>query len=88
MICASAYKCRDPETGEYFPFGVMLAVVDLVDVRPLARADFKAAFMPRNYHLDGRDLAWVLERPRPVEMAPFKGRLHLFDVPDELIRYE
>jgi len=43
--------------------------------------------MPTNYMLDGKDLAWVLEKPRAVEMEPIKGRLHLFDVPDELIRY-
>jgi len=40
LICASAYKCRDDETGEYFPHGVMLAVVNLIDIRPLTRRDF------------------------------------------------
>jgi len=88
LICASAYKCRDEEEGGYLPHGVMLAVVDLVEIRPLTRRDFKAAFMPENYELDGRDRAWVLASPRPVKMEPVKGRLQLFDVPDEMVAYE
>jgi len=87
LICASAYKCRNEDEGGYFPHGVMLAVVDLVDIRPLARRDFEAAFMPDDFRID-RELAWVLERPRLVEMVPVKGRLHLFDIPDALVRYE
>jgi hypothetical protein len=86
LICASAYKVRDEETGDYFPFGVTQAVVDLVDIRPLTKRDLKAAFMPNNFVIE-RELAWVLAHPRLVEWVPVKGRLHLFDVPDELITY-
>ena len=87
LICASAYKFRSSETGEYYPNGVMLAVVDLVDVRPITQKDLKAAILPDDYKLTGRELAWELARPRPVEMTPTKGRLYLFDVPENLIKY-
>lgn len=30
---------------------------------------------------------WILKNPRPVEYFPVKGKLHLFEVDDGLIRY-
>ncbi len=92
LICASAYKFRpapdDDLPPECSPRGVALAVVNLTDIRPLTPRDLKAACMPDNYQLNDRDLAWILDDPRPVEMMPVKGCLHLFDVPDDLVRYE
>ena len=92
LICASAYKFRpapdDDLPPECSPRGVALAVVNLTDIRPLTPRDFEAACMPDDYQLGDRDLAWILDNPRPVEQVPVKGRLHLFDVPDDMVHYE
>ena len=84
LICASAYKVRNEIAGGYYPFGVMLAAVDLLDVRPLARRDLKAAAMSSRFVID-REFAWVLANLRLVRPVPVKGRLGLFDVPDRRV---
>jgi hypothetical protein len=61
------------------PRGVMLAVADLVDCRPMTEADEDAAC----YYYTDRLFSWVFANVRPVAQRPVKGRLSLFDVPDE-----
>lgn len=56
--------------------GCAVAVVDLVDCRPMTRADEGAALSGRRA---GRR-AWVLENPRRVKQVPVTGRLGVYDV--------
>lgn len=87
LICASAAKYTT-SAGLVLPHGAALCLVDLVDVRRMVDADRKAARMDGILYADfdvDRHKAWVLANPRPVQQAPVKGRLHLFEVPDDLI---
>jgi len=57
------------------PAGYALAIVELVDCRPMIKADEKVAcceLYPA--------YAWVLKNIRPIEPFPVKGQLNLFDV--------
>ena len=75
------------ENGEQIamPRGVALCVVDLLDVRRLTLADAAPANLePEDMPADG--WAWLLGNPRAVEPIPIKGKLSLYDTPDELIR--
>ena len=56
--------------------GFASAVVDLVDCRPMARADEGAALDERQTGAK----AWVLRNPRRVEPVPVTGRLGVYDV--------
>lgn len=68
------------------PAGRMLAVVDLVSIEPATAAHTAAAcadpaeWAPAGY-------AWHLINSRHVRPAPVRGRLNLYDVPDDLIVY-
>lgn len=67
------------------PRGVALCVVDLLDCRRLTLADAEAANLePEDLPADG--WAWLLANHRAVEQVPIKGRLSLYDTPDELIK--
>jgi len=64
--------------------GEMMCVVDLVDVQPfeddksvedLACCDWYGGYV------------WKLENPKLTFPIPLKGKLGIFDVPDELIKY-
>lgn len=56
--------------------GCAIAVVDLVDIRPMTRADEGAALGERWFV----DKAWILENPRRAKPTPIKGRLGVYDV--------
>ncbi|HEX4609803.1 MAG TPA: ASCH domain-containing protein [Urbifossiella sp.] len=59
-------------------FGAILGLVDLVDCVPLS----EVAGQP---YATG-PWCWILANPEPLlEPVPLKGRLGLFDVPDDLI---
>ena len=63
------------------PAGFALAVVRLVDCRPMTPADERAAccgIYPGAW-------AWVFEGVWRVEQFTFCGRLGIYDVPDKLI---
>lgn len=63
-----------------YPMGVAFCVVDLVGIESRVEYD----------DWDGKNrLAcdWHLANPRPVKQFPVKGKLHLFDVPDEMIEF-
>lgn len=68
------------------PAGCQVCIVDLLNVRPLTAADLVAACLD---DVPGFDIAgcyaWTLANPRDVIEAPHKGRLRLYDTPDNLI---
>lgn len=63
------------------PLGVVVCVVDLVDVRPATPDDESAA---NGAPPDGW-FAWVLENPRPLAAVPVKGRLGLYAPDDAML---
>lgn len=56
--------------GWFFPRGYALCVVDVVGMK----------------QLDDGSYAWQLENVRPVQPFKVKGKLHLYDVNDKLIK--
>ena len=70
LICASK---RPPVP----PFGCMVALVDLVECRPMAEADERAAQV--KHDPDRRQVAWVLENVRRAPNHPVTGMPGLFD---------
>ena len=73
-------SCKRPEV---WATGCAVAVVDLVDCRPMTRADEGAALCRR---LADRK-AWVLENPRRVEPPlPIKGQQGIYNVDLDLDR--
>ncbi len=63
------------------PVGCAIAVAELVDCRPMTKADERAACCPT---YPGA-YAWVLSRIRRVTPVPVKGRLGLYDVPSRRV---
>ena len=59
------------------PAGCALAVVNLVDCRPMTQADEPAAMCKR----EPNQWAWVLTDVRRVEPQPVLGKLGLFEAP-------
>ena len=59
------------------PAGCALAVVNLVDCRPMTEADEPAAMAKR----EPDQWAWVLTDIRRIEPRPFRGQLGLFEAP-------
>mgnify|MGYP000857869298 CR=1 FL=1 len=88
LICASkGDSIAKDEQGESILYGgLALGVVEIVDIRPMTKADLEKAFLPKEWHADAlKGLAWHL---KPLyEIIPFsvKGRLNLFDVDDALL---
>lgn len=58
------------------PIGQALCIVDLVDCRPIVKADSPAAWCPAELG----SFAWVLENVRPIKPFPVKGQLGIFEV--------
>lgn len=56
--------------------GRAICIVDLVDCRPMTKADEAKAMVPYKPGL----FVWVLANPRPTPGLSVKGRLGLFDV--------
>lgn len=91
LICASA----SPKNVFWFDSvekvhrlmhaGCILGIVDLLDCRPMVKADEDAAWcdlMPGAY-------AWVTEPISYCRPDPIKGALHLYDVPDDVpVRFD
>lgn len=66
----------ETETGRAYPTGVVIGVVDLVDVRPGKKGDAKQAVCEV---LDG--YVWVLKNAHfTFADVPVKGRLGIFDL--------
>jgi hypothetical protein len=77
LVCSSARPDIYPG-----PAGFALAVVTLVDCRPMVVKDSKAAL---DEYSPGR-WSWVLADVRRIELFPVKGRLGLFEIPFEDLR--
>lgn len=69
------------------PFGAVIAVCDLVDVRPAAELVLSIKPIEKLYgnYTAGR-FGWLLENVVELsEPVPFKGHQSFFDVPDDLL---
>ena len=69
------------------PFGAIVAVCDLVDVRPTDELKFTVSAVERLYgnYEPGR-FGWLLENIRPLaEPIGYRGGQGFFSVPDELL---
>src|SRR5688500_640704 len=58
------------------PAGYALAVVDLLDCRPMTKDDEKAAYC----EFYPMAMAWILGNVRRVRVFPVKGQHRIFDV--------
>jgi hypothetical protein len=72
------------ETGQHIEnqieYGKAIAVVDLLDCRPMTKADQDAALCD----VYSGAVSWVLENVRPIESFPQKGQLGLYNVDYEI----
>lgn len=62
------------------PLGALVGSVELVDCRPMTKADEDAALCDWREGL----FAWVVAVPARRDAIPMKGRLGLWDLSDEL----
>jgi hypothetical protein len=69
LLCSSA-------SPAIYPAGFAIAVIDIVECRPFARADEDAACVE---HIPGM-YAWVIANVRRINPIPVKGRLGFFRV--------
>lgn len=76
LICSTAKKYHGTIPGH------ALGVVKLVDVRPLKKTDCENALMQKAEYRKGL-YAWVLDDNRIIEPIPTKGRLSLWNYPDD-----
>ena len=74
MLIVSAKRPAVP------PAGGALAVVNLVDCRPMTQADEPAAMCKR----EPNQWAWILTDIRRIEPRPVRGQLGLFEAPIQL----
>lgn len=87
LIAASAAPSRSEDARRHpMParerMGILVCVVDLVDVRPAVRADARlcGGFDPSG------EWAWVLEAPRRVQPVQYKGTLGIREVDAQTLR--
>lgn len=88
LLVASGKPLHVDVDGERYtlPAGEQICIADLVDVRPLRRADLKAACLDDQPAFDITGYyAWRLANIRQTKPRPNKGRLRLYDTPDHLI---
>jgi hypothetical protein len=78
LICASAKPLLEPHSKRYWPHGVSVCEVDVLDVRLMRPEDAK----PARSGFDPSLYAWVLSKPRRVIERQIKGKLRIFDVDD------
>jgi hypothetical protein len=91
LISASAapkncfWKDTDAGVHRLMHSGCIIGIVNLIDVRPMVKADEDAAgcdLMPNAW-------SWVTEPISYCEPKPIKGALHLYDVADsDIVRFE
>lgn len=79
LICASSRK----ESG--FISGKALCIVELTNIEPFTSEHLEAAGMDPDMMPDKPSFAWHLDNLLWIEPFDVKGKLHLFDVDDELI---
>lgn len=79
LICAS----KKPMEG--FISGYAYSTVELVDIVPFTEEHLEAAKMEA---MPGVPCyAWILETPYPIYPIKVRGKMGLFDVDDDLIKY-
>jgi len=85
LICASSSprnQVFSTEKGDFLlPPGVMVCIVNLHNIRPMKWADEDRAMCE---YQDGA-YAWEVGVMEHVMPKPIKGKLHVFDVEDELV---
>jgi len=74
------------EECEGLPLGSVVCVVEVIDCRPLSRADLGKARVSEGFRTQGK-FAWVLESPRRVVPFATRGQLNLWNLPDDSIEY-
>lgn len=96
VICASKSGASGLAfDGRPFPTGCALAIVDMIDCRPIKKADMPAAYGPRELWPEVAGYAFVLANARQVRPVAVKGQLRpwkwagpaLVEVPDHLEEY-
>ena len=89
-LAIHAAAAPDPnlcEEAEGLPLGQVLCVVNVVGCEPLTEAHLAAAYMlGEGWETEGL-WAWVLENVRLVKPVAAKGKLSLWNLPDEQITY-
>lgn len=88
LLVASGKPLHVDVDGERYtlPAGEQICIADLIDVRPLRRADLKAACLDDQPAFDiAGHYAWRLANIRQVKPRAHKGRLRLYDTPDHHI---
>lgn len=77
---------HDEEEDIYYkmPVGCQYCIVELLDCRPAVPEDAEAAWCDEEDITEGL-WSWVLEFKSVVKCKPCKGKLNLFEVPDEEI---
>ena len=80
LICASA----NPKIENTIP-GHALCVANLEEVYELGESNYESFGLDEEP--EGTMYAWYLTNIRLINPFPVKGKLHLFDVEDDLIEY-
>ncbi|MBI3096358.1 MAG: ASCH domain-containing protein [Rhodocyclales bacterium] len=86
LFVASGKPLQVDCDGEIYtlPAGIQVCIADVTGCRPFLRADIDAAC----FHADEYDTglwAWTLANVRQVAPTPHKGRLRLYETPDNQI---
>ena len=61
LICSSKGDIAIDDDGDslVLPGGMALAVVELLDIRPMTKADLEPAYLPEEWHADAlKSFAW------------------------------
>lgn len=77
--------CSSSRRSDGFVSGHALCVVDLLSVEAFGHRHMVAAGFGPHDDVPDSAMAWLLGDVRLVRPFPVKGRLHLFDVPDDSI---
>lgn len=86
LICSSKgdFEIND---GLIAPGGMALGVVELIDVRPMTKADLEPAYLPEDWHNDAlKGFAWHVKKLYEIKPFPVTGKLNLFSVDTGLER--
>ena len=80
LVCSSA----NPKIEGTIP-GHALCVVEITDVIAVNRRNYQQVGLDEPPARGEKLFAWKIENVRVVEPFPVKGKLHLYEVPDEKI---
>lgn len=83
LICSSKGDVEWEDGGDplVLPGGMALGVVELLDVRPMTKADLETAYLPDDWRADAlKGYAWHVSPLYGVVPFPTKGKLNLFNI--------